>query len=402
MSRRREGQAKRRRVFYIPGYDPSPPRRYREIYRREGPRQAAISGYDFAMSTGAQGPNGWAARTRDADGPSEAVLTVLVWSDIVKASMPRSPFASYWLLLRTAWIYIGSGTLRRLSWLRKGPLIAAFYPVAMLLFQLAFAGLAGLGVGSVAGQVQPWLGWFFGLPTVVYVLRWWKRRDGRLLAHYLMHGYAFTARVRGGWPPALEERLAAFAAEVARALEEDVDEVLIVGHSLGAALGVSVAADLIRGGRVPETGPAFSLLTLGQVIPMVSFLPGATRLRADLRLLAASKWLTWVDVSAPGDGAAFALCDPVAVSGVAPREGRWPLVLSAAFTRTLAPETWKRLRWKFYRLHFQYLHAFDRPTDYDYFQITAGPLTLAERFEGRAPSRSRIDVPASRYTTIAA
>ena len=33
----------RRRVLYLPGYDPIPPRRYRELYRREGAAQATIS-----------------------------------------------------------------------------------------------------------------------------------------------------------------------------------------------------------------------------------------------------------------------------------------------------------------------------------------------------------------------
>lgn len=33
---------RRRRVFYIPGYDPFHPRRYRELYRRQGALQAEI------------------------------------------------------------------------------------------------------------------------------------------------------------------------------------------------------------------------------------------------------------------------------------------------------------------------------------------------------------------------
>jgi hypothetical protein len=53
------------------------------------------------------------------------------------------------------------------------------------------------------------------------------------------------------------------------------------------------------------------------------------------------------------------------------------------------------LRRRYFRLHFQYLCAFDRPGDYDYFRITAGPLTLEERFRGRKPSASRIVTPLS-------
>lgn len=197
--------------------------------------------------------------------------------------------------------------------------------------------------------------------------------------------------------------MAEFRAVIAKALTEtDVDEVLVVGHSSGAHLAVSILADLIRAGEVPANGPTLSFLSLGQVVPMVSFLPKADRLRADLHFLSARSELSWLDVTAPGDGCAFALCDPVSVSGVDPEGKQWPLVISAAFTQTLSEQRWKELRWKFFRLHFQYLCAFDRPGDYDYFRITAGPRTLGDRFAGRKPSQSRIDLPASRYTSMAA
>ena len=50
---------------------------------------------------------------------------------------------------------------------------------------------------------------------------------------------------------------------------------------------------------------------------------------------------------------------------------------------------------------FPVICAFDRPRDYDYFQITAGPVSLAERYAGRSPSPSRIEAPASRYRSLA-
>ena len=245
--------------------------------------------------------------------------------------------------------------------------------------------------------------WAIGGLVAWKLLTWFKHKDGKFFAYYLMHDYAYSARWKGANPPDLEERMAQFRAEIAEALQQDLDEVLVVGHSSGAHLAVSILADLIRAGQAPATGPALSFLSLGQVVPMVSFLPKADRLRADLHYLCQRDELTWVDVTAPGDGCAFALCDPVAVSGVAPETGQtWPLVISAAFTQTLSPERWKELRWRFFRLHFQYLCAFDRVGDYDYFRITAGPLTLANRFAGRAPSKSRIDVAASKYTSMAA
>jgi hypothetical protein len=287
----------------------------------------------------------------------------------------------------------------------------------MLILQL----LVALGLGALAGGLMVWavngllgvVGWSLGswaglirwpvlLVGLVLVLRWFKARDGQLYAYYLMHDYAYSARLNGANPPELEARMAEFGDAIALALKGESDEVLVVGHSSGAHLAVSILADLIRAGRVPANGPALGFLSLGQVVPMVSFLPEADRLRADLAYLSTRNELAWVDVTAPGDGCAFALCDPVAVSGVAPAGKRWPLVMSAAFTQTLSPKKWQALRWRFFRLHFQYLCAFDRPKDYDYFQITCGPLTLADRYADRAPSKSRIDVPASKYTSVAA
>jgi len=396
------GRVFRRRVFYIPGYDPIHPRRYRELYRKEGADQAALSGYALALTPKrGGGPYGWQVEGRIDGARVEAEIEVLVWSDLVRGSMSESIPATYLQLFRTAWAYIGSGALFRLMRLRKGPMIAALYPIAFLLLQLLVVCLIG---GAVGGLVAEYLHWTAGLVVFGLVvaggLRWFRARDNKVFAWYLMHDYAYSAQAGGANPPELEARMSDFRKAIRAALDEDLDEVLVIGHSSGAHLGVSILADLIRSG-LPDTRPALSFLSLGQVVPMVSFLPRATRLQADLHYLSTRGELTWVDVTAPGDGCAFALCDPVAVTGVAPEGKRWPLVISAAFTQTLSPAKWQALRRRWFRLHFQYLCAFDAlpgaADDYDYFRITAGPQTLGARYAGRKPSKSRIETPVNRW-----
>ena len=403
------GRVRRRRVFYIPGFDPIHPRRYRELYRREAAAQADLSGFELTLAAAKGRRFGWDVEARIEGGEVRCEFEVLVWSDIVREQMQGGILATYGQLARTAWTYIASGALGRLMRLRKGPVIAALYPVVMLLMQLALATGLGLAAGRLAAALAGLAalpGWAVFWPVAALVgwgvLRWFKRQDRRFFAYYLMHDYAFAARWGGANPEALEARLALFGDRIAEALREDLDEVLVVGHSSGAHLAVSVLSDLIRAGRVPEGGPALGFLSLGQVVPMMSFLPEARRLRSDLAYLSTRDELAWVDVTAPGDGCAFALCDPVAVSGVAPEGQRWPLVISAAFTQTLSPARWRALRWRFFRLHFQYLCAFDRPGDFDYFRVTAGPRTLADRFEGRAPSRSTIRRALSPHVATAA
>ncbi|MDO5369108.1 hypothetical protein [Paracoccus sp. (in: a-proteobacteria)] len=381
----------RRRVLYIPGYDPVPPRRYRELYRSEGRAQARISGYRLEF-----GPRrdptgfGWGVTGHFPAGTGQADVEVLVWADVVQGSMGRSIPATYAQLLRTVWVYLGSGALFRLMRLRRGPVIAALYPIVLLLAQLALALALGGLLWWTGARLVHWVpGLALGLVAAGAVLWVFRRIDGRLFAYYLMHDYAFTAQDGGAYPAALEDRIAAFARRIAEVLEEDWDEVLVVGHSSGACLAVSVLADVIRSGRARADG-RLALLTLGHVVPMMSFLPRAGRLRADLRYLSARPEVDWVDVTAPGDACCFGLCDPVAVSGVEPPGRRGPLVLSAAFTRTLSPERRRALRGRWFRLHFQYLHAFDRPGDYDYFAMTAGPLRLGGRYAGRSHSPGRI------------
>ena len=410
-------QVLRRRVFYIPGYDPIHPRRYRELYRTEGRDQAQISGYslDLRARKTESGGFGWHVAADVGGVTTQTDVDVLVWSDIVRTSMDASILGTYAQLIRTAWVYISTGALFRLMRLRKGPVIAALYPVGMLLLQLVLAVVAGwlaysvlvwafgfVRADSLAGLpvLHKISGWGVAIVVGLRVLQWFKSKDGKLYAYYLMHDYAFSAATYGKNPPELEGRIKEFTNFISEALRGPYDEVLVVGHSSGAHLGVSILADLIRTRPPEKDAPALGFLSLGQVVPMVSFLPHAERLRADLQFLSQSDALTWVDVTAPGDGCAFALCDPVAVSGVAPANKRWPLVFSAAFTQTLSRKKWNSLKRRFFRLHFQYLCAFDRPKDYDYFLITAGPITLQERYAGRPASKSRIEHAVSKYRSV--
>jgi hypothetical protein len=44
----------------------------------------------------------------------------------------------------------------------------------------------------------------------------------------------------------------------------------------------------------------------------------------------------------------------------------------------LWPEDYHRLKWKFFRVHFQYIMASDRPCAYDYVLLVGGPVAIAD------------------------
>ena len=129
------------------------------------------------------------------------------------------------------------------------------------------------------------LGWGMGSILAYCILDFFCRKNNKFFAYYLMHDYAYSARTKGACAPELETRMDEFVYRINEALRSDVDEVLVVGHSSGVHIGVSVIAELLRAGRLPADGPTLSFLTLGQVVPMVPFLRDAWRLRADLTYL---------------------------------------------------------------------------------------------------------------------
>jgi len=123
----------------MPGFDPFPSRRYRELYRSESQEQARISDYTIAQEPLRGTDNfGWRVISTIEGRDTVSDITVWTWSDLVKSSMDRGVVWTYLSLIKTAWIYISSGALRDVMKLRKGPVIAALYPVGFLIAQLGF------------------------------------------------------------------------------------------------------------------------------------------------------------------------------------------------------------------------------------------------------------------------
>jgi 2-polyprenyl-6-methoxyphenol hydroxylase-like FAD-dependent oxidoreductase len=152
------------------------------------------------------------------------------------------------------------------------PVIAALYPVGMLLLQLLVAVLLGwlaatvlalLPVPGVLGTVVTVLSYALWAAVSVTIMRWFQCKDSKFFAYYLMHDYSYSARWNGANPPPNEERIAQFADQIAAALGTEVDEVLVVGHSFVAHLDALILADLHRAGREPADGPALAFLSLG-------------------------------------------------------------------------------------------------------------------------------------------
>ncbi len=390
----RPGRVRRRHVLYLSGFDPQGPAHYHALYAQQAALQAQVSGARIEVGPRVRdGANAAWDVVWHGPGDSEAVHTryeFLRWDDIVRAHWPRGQWRLLQLTLGTTWRLVCNGSLWRILQTSWPAFLALALPAALLLGSLG--GLLALGALSwwLAGALSPWAGLVAFVPGSVGLLALARHAQGRVQMAWLMRSACVILRQARGRLPALETRLDDFARHLcAVAARPGIDEVLVVGHSSGTMLAVSVVARALRSEPgLLGAGCPIALLTLGECIPLLSYQPEAIGFRQELACLREAAGLDWIDVTAPADGCCFALVDPTEVceDGLEPtmRRPGGPKRVSPRFAQCFDAPRYAAIRRDKYRCHFQYLMAVERPGGYDYFAITAGPLRLAERFAAQA------------------
>ena len=381
---------RRRHVLYVSGFDPQGPAHYHALYRAEAGKQALVSGYSIDVGPRQRGTAHsayWDVRWTDDGGQTvDSRYEFLRWDDIVRKHWPRGTWRLVALTLATTTRMVINGSLWRIlqtSW----PAFMALAAPAALLAGCA-SGVAGLAVAcaalmSLGHHAAGGVLLVGGLATLGGFARW---AQGKVQMAWLMRSARAILLQAGDGRPELEQRLDAFAGHLLDlSRRPGIDELMVVGHSSGAMLAASVVARAIRrDAHLLERPGAPKLLTLGECIPVLSYQPEASAFRAELGILRAHTALCWLDVTAPSDGCCFALIDPteVCLDGLAAglRMPGGPKRLSPRFVQLFSSERYANVRADKYRCHFQYLMSGELRGVYDYFAITAGPLSLEVRF----------------------
>jgi len=382
------GHVRKRCVFYLSGFDPKGAAHYHALYRAEAYIQAQLSGLKMQVGVRqktALGNSFWEVSASSSEGRVETQYMFLRWDDIVREHWPRSRLQLLKDLFSTTWLNLRTGTLWRMFKLSWPPAVALFAP-----FLLLCAVLVGtpLSVALIMWLMRAAEGWATTLMGTAVSMLWlalavlFEKKYGMT---WLLRSYTFTAAQAAGRVPKLDKRLELHAETLLQRINSRADdEVLIVGHSSGTIMAVSVLAKaLSHDPELGSRGPVISLLTLGQCMPMLGCLPEAKGFRGDLQRLSSAEAINWLDFSAPPDGCCFALKNPLVSCGVFESEGRVdrPKLLSPRFVGMFAPNAYNAMKQNKHRMHFQYLMAAGNAVKYDFFAITAGHYTLAHRFK---------------------
>lgn len=384
---RRGKHGGRRLVLLLPGHDPTDMDYHHGRFVNQAGRFAALWSCRAEVSArrdeDAYPVSLWSAHAEGPNWRQHTDFAVLRWDDIVVALDKRFDLVRLWRGLTAQLEFARNGTARRYfkATLRYG--IFCLFPVAILAGFLLGGLLAGSLAGLVAdvylsGQNATLVSLVVGL---LVFLGLFHQPGRRWRIHQALDDWDLARDYLRGRTPVLDERLDRFADYLAGKVRDGgYDEVVLVGHSLGATLALRV---LLRAHALdPELarrGTRLSLLTCGATIPKFALHPGASAVRAEAEQVANMPGLFWTEYQARHDAINFYKFHPVALRRAefdAPDHGQ-PILKNANLKQMISREKLRALRWHIMRLHYQFLLANEMRAPYDFFMIALGPLALA-------------------------
>ncbi|HEX5330353.1 hypothetical protein [Sulfuricurvum sp.] len=370
---------KRRVVYYLSGFDPRGVRYYHSLYKEHFTKQSALNGLTGSVSSRKKIHNHLYQWEIEAHVQGKAVHTTyrfLSWDDIIRHEWSSGLFNYYkdiFLFIRG---YLLNGLFVPFSKHSPKQLIAGLYPLVYLIGALLLAFYAGTTLYQI---FHGWIGGLLGVGLGLGVLILLQRFGDRVGVFWLLRIYIFCLHLSKNQIERMEERISHFSADMISALDsEEIDEVLLVSHSVGTILAVSVLSQALN---KTLNWDKFGMVTLGECIPLVSFQPDARRYRDELQAIANHKNLFWLDYTAPIDGACFPLHDFMKSSGIKTKSTLFPRYLSPRFHTVFDRITYKRLRRDWYATHFLYIMSSQKVGEYDYFAMTAGAEFIRNKFD---------------------
>jgi hypothetical protein len=377
----------RRYFLHASGFDPYEAASSYRRFAREAARFAAtwsVTAQVSALQQDRPSDSRWGVITRGPGWQVETEFLLLDWSDIVRGAIKEPAAIKLFRGIVAFTDLVRTGTARR--YFRANWRYGTFFLVPFLnLFLFAAVaitagGLAGAAVAAaLAGASLAAAG--AGVAAAVFtaaavfaaLMRWpgERWRVGQAMADWI-----FVHDLLRGRRPDMDARIEDFAARiVACAREADVDEIVVAGHSLGAAIAVDALARAFEcDPALGRRGPKLALLTIGAVIPKITLHPRGARLHAQVRRLADEPSLTWAEYQARDDFISFYRFDPIALAPTDDvRRPDGPFIGRVQIHRMLGEATWRRVRFNYMRLHYQFVMANELRAAYDYFMLMCGP-----------------------------
>lgn len=374
----------RRHVFHIGGYDPITPEQQVERFRRSlsaFKKTWNVSSQTSALLDCSDVSASWQSQAWGPNWRTETTFEMLRWDDLVLRESRRGMLSRLYHSIFALFDFVATGTWFRYvgaNWKYAGFFIFPY--VSVTLFALAGAGLA-YGLTRLAGLTGGAAAIAGFLVAVVIFLGLMHRLGPRRRINHALDDNIFSRQLLHGQQPDMEQRIDDFAVKILeRVRKADADEILVVAHSLGAAMALAaVARSLKQDPQFSQHGPPLCILTVGATIPKFALHPKGETFRQATRSVADETSIRWVEYQARDDVISFYRFDPVTLKRVGREEldGR-PNIRRVQIHSMMDPASFRRYRLNFMRLHYQFLMGNAQRAPYDYCMITCGPLAFDE------------------------
>jgi hypothetical protein len=378
-----------RHIIYVQGYDPRGLAQYYRMFRTELRKFGRLYQFAATISRLKSADDGetasWTIETKANDWHTRTAYDFLRWEDLIQRDLAQPIWRT---VLHAMWIYwrlVFNGTIARFwkaHW-RFATFISyphwVLFNEALISLALGFGlgkGLQMLGVPGAVSVAAASVAFF----AILYALL--KYTENRTYALYLLSDTIWTWQFSHRQRPEWDARIDRFARHLVKvANSSDADEIVIVGHSSGSFLGVDILARALEiDPDIGRHGPRLVLLTIGGNFPIIGFHAVSQDFRDHLRRLAIEPSIDWIDCQSRKDVMNFFPFDPIAGHGIdAGAARRNPTIVPVRFRDIIKPEHYNKFRWKFFRVHFQFVMANEKPHPYDFFMIVCGPVPLMER-----------------------
>jgi pimeloyl-ACP methyl ester carboxylesterase len=370
----------RRHVFLIGGYDPITPERQFERFGRSlsnFERTWNISSQTSAMTDTSKVSACWDAEAWGPNWKTRITFEMLRWDDLILRDSERGMLSRLGQSARALFDFAATGTFFRYVYANWKYALFFIFPF----FYVALFALGGAGIGYAVTRLSGLTGVYAAISgiliatTIFLALMHWLGPRGRI--NHVLDDAIFSREFLYGQRPEMERRIDDFASRIMeRARQADVDEILVVGHSLGAALTLAaVARGLKQDPQLGKHGPTLCVLTVGATIPKFALHPKGDRIRQATQAVAGELSIRWTEYQARDDVVSFYRFDPVTLKRVGRdgSDGR-PNIRRVQIHSMMDPASFRRNRHDYMRMHYQFLMGNGQRAPYDYCLIVCGPL----------------------------
>jgi hypothetical protein len=378
-----------RHIIYIQGYDPRGLAQYYRMFRTELRKFGRLYQLSATISRPKVAADeeiaSWTIETKAEDWQTHTSYDFLQFEDFIQRDLAspiwRTVFYSAWIY----WRLVFNGTIARFTSANWRFATFITYPHFVLLLE----GVCAAGIAFVFQKGLDAIGIpaLISIPAAAAIFvallgSLLKYTENRTYVLYLLSDWIWTWEFSQRQRPEWDQRIDRFAqhlVDVARS--SDAEEIVIVGHSSGSFLGTELLARALKlDPALGRHGPRIVLLTIGGNFPIVGFHAAAKDFRDHLRLLAVEPSIDWIDCQARKDVMNFYQFDPIISHGIDVGSARRnPTIVPIRFRDIVRPDHYESFRWQFFRVHFQFVMANERPNAYDFFMIVCGPIPLSER-----------------------